>query len=211
MLIRFFSLCGAFRSVPSGVGPRGVDRPAPPQPAAARGHPDPPPAGRGRGLWRQQRGAQRPQLLPSGDLISAVERELARSAARTCADGRSLRSCGLNQLGWPNNTFELKPGFSGFFFLLRAENKREKLNLTVVVIFCTLADALIYIPDRTLKTMSQKPQTCAKNGYSGMHFHDRRIYFDGVPLKQKPHRIQTASALSLSLTLSLVAISITSH
>lgn len=48
VLISFFcfiSLCGGFRSVPSGVRPGRVDRPAPPQPAAARGHPDPPPAG----------------------------------------------------------------------------------------------------------------------------------------------------------------------
>lgn len=70
----FVFLCGGFRPVPSGVGPGRVDRPAAPQPAAARGHPDPPPAGRGRGLRRQQRGAQRPQLLPSGDLIFAIAR-----------------------------------------------------------------------------------------------------------------------------------------
>lgn len=116
VLIGFFFLCGGFRSVPSGVGPRRVDRPATSQPATARGHPDPPPAGRGRGLWRQQRGAQRPQLLPFGDLISAIERELACSVARRCTVGRSLRSCGLNQRGCPDNTFELKPSFSAFFF-----------------------------------------------------------------------------------------------
>lgn len=83
MLIHFFFLCVGFRSVPSGVGPRRLDRPATPQPASARGYPDPPPAGRGGGLRGQQRGAQRPQLLPTGDLIFAIERELARSAAHT--------------------------------------------------------------------------------------------------------------------------------
>lgn len=70
--------CGVFRFVPSGVGPRRADRPAPPQPAAARGHPDPPPVGRGRSFRRQQRGAQRPQLLPSGDSIFTIKGALAR-------------------------------------------------------------------------------------------------------------------------------------
>lgn len=62
---------GGCRLVPTGVGCRGLDGPASPQPAAPRGHPDPSAAGRSGRVRRQQRGAQRAQLLPYGEHAAA--------------------------------------------------------------------------------------------------------------------------------------------
>lgn len=65
-------ISGGCRLVPAGVGCRGLDGPAPPQPAAPRGHPDPSAAGRSGRVRRQQRGAQRAQLLPYGEDVASL-------------------------------------------------------------------------------------------------------------------------------------------
>lgn len=123
------SFCGVSRFVPSGVGPGRADRPAPPQPAAARGHPDPPPVGRGGSFRWQQRGAQRPQLLPSGDSIFTIKGALARSAR-----------------------------FSSLIIpLVPAKNKKS--HLIAAGEYRTRKGALIYIHTRILRTKSQTSVT----------------------------------------------------
>lgn len=58
---------GGFRLVSSGVRSRRVDWPASPEPVAPWSHSDPSPVGWSGGIRWQQRGAQRPQLLPFGE------------------------------------------------------------------------------------------------------------------------------------------------
>lgn len=123
----FFPLCGAFRSFPSGVRPGRVDRPATPQPAAARGHPDPPPAGGGGGLRRQQRGAQRPQLLPTGDLIFPIERERACTLGATHA-----YSSTQPPFSWVAQRLWMK---SVLFFWQDLKSRCEKLPLIERLLF----------------------------------------------------------------------------